>query len=459
MTKVVCIKLHDEFLGELHRGVDFSNIEDNLEKFNFRKCKVGSKNGFYVDETVRNEAYERNIYPEFASLSDLKFFIDALIKIYPEETIKFNKLIKRDGSINYKRAYKAIAPLFLEHAKKSYDYYYSHDSEYEFVEKYDSDYESMENYDDSDGISMLLYKPGGFFKEHTDTPIGRKFATTLIFIPTKNLEGGDLVLKTSADTIYDPDNFLVVCNDEVRLKVSELKSPVLISFWITIPHSVEHVKSGNRICLKLPQNIPAGAQYFSETKVCLNDEIFKKSIIEGYHQQIEKLKAQIDELNAKIDNVDVETPMSHYLLDKLSKNDFCGMIILKSGPSIDSKFVGMEKILPSLEEFEIRFVQKVVQMYQFVDIITLRARRKRIPYSYNYSYSEDVECQMTNPGVGELEFWSVAKNSNILYFIDPDKNSIGTRTCTSLGYNDSNYCGFDEVKVYALVIHGKKSLL
>jgi hypothetical protein len=220
-----------------------SDSGDYVGDVKWSKCKVGSLEGLKVDDNVRYNTFERKAEPKFEMYPNgycmggsgydretEKSAMELLAKLYP-------KAILDAHNSQYDRLHELLIPhltyCFVGGYRSRYLY---HNNEYTGA---------------SSSISLLLYKKGGFFKEHSDTPVKRKFATTLVMIPTKGLVGGDLVLRVLQEDVYDPDGILVRDGDRVRLKVDQLTTPVLISFCVKIPHEVEVVQEGYRLCLKM----------------------------------------------------------------------------------------------------------------------------------------------------------------------------------------------------------------
>lgn len=504
-----------------------SDISPYLTKeMKFFKCKVGSIKGLEVNEAVRHEAYEKRADPVFNCPSEMrqKIYL-ALKKLYPEDILKFQKIIteeeaavhhkdsyaERDKNCAIDRAHVMVTPHIYYHSLVGRSRY-----DFEYDERYgcsdDEDYGEVDrdHLVPSHAVNLLLYKTGGFFKEHSDSPVSagsdRKFATTLIFIPTK-MKGGDLVL-TPKGGVYDPDNLLVNQDGKVRLRVSELTVPVLISFLIRIPHEVEPVTEGYRLCFKMSQDLPGVTNYFTNTERFdqnINFVAISKLAVESkYMGKIAKLRAKITKIEhqiytlnqkaatrgARIDDFeklikDSETiqemssqdhPIgdSLWILDMLTKNPGNHIIILKSGASSDTRgdddssnsygasveasqtsdYNPILRKLANLSTGEIFFVRKVMELFPYSHIQRVNARRSRVSYNDNMCDQDEVEQRMAKPGKGELMFPSFPKNTKIHYLVNPNDVSIGFRYGTNTEYNDSDYCGYDQVSVYALFVQG-----
>jgi hypothetical protein len=128
-------------------------------------------------------------------------------------------------------------------------------------------YQSEREYEQpDDSCELLVYIKDGMFKEHSDTPVGLKFATTLIVIPT-DFSGGDLILKTTPDKVHDPDGVLIKEGNKIMLSSDAIKVPVLISFQKEIPHEVTKVTKGYRLCFKMSQTLLPIASFFANEKI------------------------------------------------------------------------------------------------------------------------------------------------------------------------------------------------
>lgn len=488
-ASVVCMKLGEELInrityvcdntseGEKHQVtlenageyIPLNTIEGYLpldesdqREILWKKCKVG------------HNAFRTEVDPRFTIEVDLeKRILNGLSKLYPRDILNMSG--NKTTSLK-----NLIMPHIASHMMdgKWHDY---------------GDY-SYHNHEEND-ITFLLHIKGSFSKEHSETPTGRKFATTLIVLPTK-MKGGDLVLRTTMDSVYDPDKQLTQDGDRVRLKVDQITEPVLISFWVKIPHEVEEVIEGYRLCFEMSQSLNSAGLFF------LNDKIFDKIInvdrttieTKKIQNQINRLKDKMVRLQSKIEQLEIELmnlsfppdvvptdlvplsdvvstlatyeyPSHRPLLEKIKNGGDFHLVVLKTGPeemcldgaiSTNRHYIASNKLSESLlsqfDPGEVLFVTEILRLYPYSHIKSVRADRLRIPRSRGMTDPEEVLSLCRKPGTGRLRFPCLEPETQIEYLIDPIKVSIGYRLNAFTGYYGGNYSGYDSVYVYILCV-------
>jgi hypothetical protein len=359
----------------------------------------------------------------------------------------------------------------------------------------------------------LLYKKGAFFKKHTDSRISgpddkhddkyddpdynnpnynrntMNFATVLIFEPTdpenpEKLRGGDLVLDfedldNNKNKIIDPFNILIKEKNQLRLKVSELKEPVIIAFQINIPHEVEVIEEGFRVCHKTNLIIPNGYQYFTNnnmnTNIITNEFILatnrKRTIqkITRYEEKLAKYERKIRQRIAYLENkisvaqIEITDPIFNILSKiELDPRDF-HMVVLPTGvlptgvlptgvlPTGISAYLETD-ILTNMSKKELTLYKEIMIKYPYSTIQPIIATR--IAYGYDelsemYCMEDIDELMLSTPTTGKLTLPSF--DGNVLYFGNPKEQVFGYRTKYYAEYNDSTYNFVDET-VLVIVI-------
>ncbi len=460
---LVCMKLPSNFinnLDDMEKNIPSEDFVEEpeqpslyLEDYNisWKRCKVGSENEYDVNADVRRNTFSTNVRPKFKYNNDTKIkLVETLGRLYSNDD--FEPPIHSDcyGDSVHVKTKKLIIPHFSKFRSRYDDIYEEYGNEAESI---NNDFDDLEEYDSTDSSCKLLcYIKGGFFKPHTDTRIGRKFATTLVMIPNPNLIGGDLVFTIKSESVYDPDGLLEYTSENAKLKVDSLKYPIMISFKVNILHEVTEIISGYRLCLKMVQSMSLIKKYFVNTeKIDVSSE-FKELTqniqIKNYEKQIQELIDKIKELKYKISEINNST----YILNhNINDND---IIILSTGPPLNSKN-GIIKLdqdfLSQLNNAELNFTIEIFKRYPYSTIRILSGKRNRIAYG-TYFDEDEVLSLCKNPGKGWVNLYGFDKNNTLKYFDHPFKISVGTRVEPISKYNDETYSGYDEVDVYAIFV-------
>lgn len=472
-----CVTLYN--IEKFIPGEDF--VEDNSmnqpkryegeHKLLWKHCRVGSKDGELVDMDIRKNTYQVKAKPRFYLRGGVE---DSLKKV-------ISKLYPPEYKMKRKESKKLLIPYITRNDKNSNRYYIDSGSDSDYDSDYVSDYERPEYKSQpfSDDFSLLAYTKGGFFKEHSDTRKGLVFATTLILCPSK-MTGGDLVLRIPSERVYDPDNQLVVDGDFVKLEVSKLIAPVLISFRTSVPHEVKEVTSGFRICLKTSQYLPVISSYFDNVIPYTGEINVGKTMADirmcKYENRLEELKAKRDKLEEQIQtlldkmgSLEDQIQLSDYELvsddeeEKLkcetpiSSIKSNTIVIMTTGPKDYNQSTAINsEFLIHFKENEVKYISEILKKHPLSTIRILRADRPRISYDRGFYYRGEVEDLCSGTGTGYLRTYSLPKKVDVCYFEDPEKVSVGYKIYTNTVYNDDTYCGMDEVMVYALCIQCEK---
>ncbi len=459
--------VHDVTPVNIEKYIPHDNVQeihdkqDNCTNLPWKHCSVGSLAGTSVDTEIRFNTFQVEAKPSF-DLSDAHINLkieNALKLLYPQNILAMSKV----------KLSKLLAP-YLDGPRKYYDSYES-DDDYN-----DRDYDTPEypSQKVTREFILLAYKTGGFFKEHSDSRTGLVFATTLLFCPTK-LTGGDLVLRIPADRVHDPDNLLLFKDDMTILEVGKITAPVLISFRTSVPHQVAEVTSGFRICLKTSQYLPTIATLFDNTvptyldfnvhEIIRTARLYKcKNEIAAYQEKVDKLTTKIKLLTDKMqlledsgedsdedsaEDSDDERPQPLPVANITSNM----IVIMTTGPKQYTKCVEITpELLGKFTTREIAYIHNVIRKYPYSTIRIEYADRPRVSHDLRIYSQNDVENMCNGSGTGDLRIHSLPKHTEVKYFDDPDKVSIGCKQYTRTAYNDTNYSGYDEVLVYALCI-------
>lgn len=469
-----CISLPDDILsviGHSKKKERYTNIDDvplppNNEYW--KPSTVGTKDGIIHDENIRF-SYVGSLYVEFKEyefsqcVELSKKIHDALIRLYPS-TIFDNVITginKRYDNEKIVDKVEYLAP-YLDILK--YDRFSRSDNEVECI------------HDNASIKNILCYTKGGHFKEHTDNNDNLKIATTLIFFPSSNLKGGDLCLRLN--DMYDPENIFVKDGDYFRLKVSEIKTPVLVSFHTNVPHKCEEVIEGYRYCVKASQYLPQHYEYFNNTEPTtipnIKDILYRKNQndIQYWLEKIQEIRRTILELEQKEKDmlqkitsdteVDDNTLTSETveLYNKIENNNSDNiMVIMKSGPqNVDynnsnySKNVDLESVLSSFDYDEIDFIIAMIRKYPLSRLNVVFGKKKIVGFKDDMDDRDQVEelCQMDHVRrIKILDYDGV----NVYYFRDPDYEIIGHVSDYYTEFNDSDaYAGYQYISMYALCI-------
>lgn len=471
--------IHDVTLENIEKfipGEDF--VEDNNmnipkryegeHKLLWKHCRVGTKDGELVDMDVRKNTYHVAADPRFYIKDDVQPRLKEVVsKLYPPEY-----------KIGWKEGNKLLIPYITRNSSYYHSIFYNSDDS-----DYDSDYDTPEYKSQpfSSKFSLLAYTKGGFFKEHSDTRKGLAFATTLILCPSK-MTGGDLVLRIPSERVYDPDNQLVVDGEFVKLEVSKLDVPVLISFRTSVPHEVKEVTSGFRICLKTSQYLPLIASYFDNDIPYTGKLNVGKTMADirmcKYENKLEELKVKRDKLEEqiqtlvdKIGNLEEQMQLSDYELESDDEEDktstICEtpissiksntIVIMTTGPKDSDQSTEINsEFLSQFKEDEVGYISDILKKYPLSTVKILRAVRPRISYNQYFYSNKEVVDLCVGSGTGYLRVYSLPKKVDVCYFEDPEKVLVGYKIYTRTEYNDSTYCGMDEVMVYALCVQCEK---
>lgn len=450
-----------------YRQVEHPITPDNIENYlpgnnsalEWRECQVGSPDSHEVNSNVRNNTFWISADPKFKSDNDLKDTVSNIIrKLYPDPIVQIHLKGKKNVSESIK---KLIVPYMLRKYKIWRDFLDS-DSDSDSDDMFGRDYDHSiieEKWEPNTDAKLLYYSVGGFFREHSDSIVRDKFATTLIFIPT-SMEGGDLRLKIAKDKVYDPDNLLIVDDEHVVLQVSKLKQPTLISFRVQIPHEVTEVTKGYRLCLKFNQCLPPNGRFFNnsiprQSLTDLNSVIYK-SVKTKLGLKRDKLQKKLDRITQKLKELDdnkdlkvVEYPRASKILTRIDDYQESSLVILETGPQEDSSD---PSDLTQFNSGELDFIIKVFDKYPYSSIKFAHGVRDRVPFSSQILDQDQVENLMGNPGLGRIHINGLEPGIKMFYLADPYDISIGHRDHSYTRYNDEYYSGYDWVNLYVLCV-------
>lgn len=123
-------------------------------------------------------------------------------------------------------------------------------------------------------VKVLKYLPGCFFKLHTDTRKGLNHHLTVLILPVKNYEGGELILHTNDGTV------------NITAGPSEW---TLVMFRPDVPHEVTPVTSGVRYVFK--------TDFYSDTCLGNIDRIVSARPVDG-NKLVKKLESYVDNFSS-----------------------------------------------------------------------------------------------------------------------------------------------------------------
>lgn len=460
---VVCLEL-DEIKSDTMKEIAQGNIPEPNKKdmYGFNKwirCKVGSRSGYTVDATVRNGLKRESDNVSIAT-SSVKSIIETLklmypIKLahkYPIEYEGQKRKLEYGQTCEEHEMYSWIWPALEKSVRKKID---GHQYRYYYDRKEDSGKIKL-------GLSTLFYKEEDFFAKHTDSRGYHStiFATILIFYPTPGLEGGDLILYTDS-SVYDPNSILDKSKvGKVRLRVNRLTKPVLIAFQVNVPHEVEVVTAGYRICHKGYTVIPDGFNYFNNTdpnQDMIDGGKILASRSTDIDTRISKLQAKIaklEEQKRQLVQVSSDTLTSLLnedmiaIIGKIEESDqIYHMVVLPTNLSEDTED---SYILGKMTDEELALYNAIKSRYPYTTVKKMLVTRKVFDEDDHYEkiYDRDVlERMAVKPAPGSLELPDF--DGSIHYFGDPNSTIFGYRTDYEIGYNDENY---DQVKETVLIV-------
>lgn len=425
------------------------------KKAGWEESTVGNK--FYkntiINNNVRSSFIKSGCIPGFNVHNRLNIS-KTLSKIYPEFVLdNFRENFPKLGQSN-DVSLKNIAPYFFPDPSSLY---YGN---------------TMDLFD------VLLYTVGGHFREHTDSSGNRKFATTLIFPPQdNNLKGGDLILRVSPREVNDPDKLLFKGKDRVVLSVNNIKDyTVLITFHVSVPHSVNEVQQGYRYCLKTSQYLPKYTEYFNNRckPIYMNPEVLKhKTLVKNKEHELKQLYTKIREAKLELamlrhKNVKVEdlTKEADHIVKSIDKsNEKFHLVVLKTGPKTNDyetiKTLNIKDNFGPLSIEEIDLYITLWRKYPFSPIKTVWGTRM-----FDTSEHEDVfgysrhgmlkssilDCKIREMKLGEIDFSESFDGKSVLCLHQPDYSVVGHQADSVSEYNDQGYDCTQYIVCYGIFV-------
>lgn len=451
----------------------------------WKHSTVGTKRGTKTVKNVRSSYYTR-------SDKGITFQQDPYSSKFNDKTISYDERMDHceavekinqniPGKIN--DMLKHMSHIYSEHVVNSFSFLEKNEY-YDFGKGYDdlrcpNTYYSKTKLDkklislfpfitETYGLTLLCYTEGGRFIKHTDTQTkSNHFATTLLFLPT-NFTGGDLVITCDTDKVHDPCNLLTKGENMVRLKMSEIKEPVLISFRIELPHEVEMVTSGHRMCYKFIQKLPAGTEYFlNDTVTTINlpkSEFIQNILEETNKHKITELKKQIEMLEKEINDI-MDSPTkprnddddlikeTFEKIDESTYNDH--LIVFPAKINKDGIDLNNTEDMVDFSKSELDFIYQLFDKYPCATISIKNGYRERFDFESDYGCrvicKEDAENMLHGEGYGDIYF-NDYNGKSIVYFGDPTYESFGYKKESSTRYNDEAYAGYDYVRVAVIYL-------
>ncbi|AYV82165.1 MAG: hypothetical protein Homavirus12_9 [Homavirus sp.] len=434
----------------------------------WRQCRVGSSQSYKVDPNIRM-GFSRDYTGVNVTSSSWDTIIDALVSMYPIKLRqKRPKGEEHDDYINYRFN-------LLNHEGKSWIWPKLAKS---IKKKQENSYNSWKpTKEKEDGkitytpeLTTLFYQQGDFFAKHTDSRRGEgdtNFATVLLFEPTaeSKLEGGDLVLDIGSESfVHDPHSILVGDDKDgnrIRLRVDQLKTPVLIAFQTNVPHEVEPVRAGYRICHKGNLIIPDGFSYFTNTtpnKIQIDDTSIARIKNQQLEDRILLLEREIAGLREQMGKNIISTGLlespiiSEYatrILQEINESELpCHMVVLPTNLESESDDIDP---LSKMSTNELVLLNEIMKAYPYSTIQKITATRRVFDENQLINvYDEDtVEKLAKHPAPGWLSM--PAFDGKVYYLGDPDVEIFGYRTHYNAEYNDSTYDYIDDVVLLTVI--------
>lgn len=414
-------------------------------------CTVGSSTGLKENNKVRSgQILSHNSITVSAPWQSV---IEELEKMYPCPILpqkENNNYSSRKVAEYVKKAWFWPALHYiLDHKAR----YYSGPSEKD---------ENMVKF----STDTLLYQAGDFFAKHVDSRRNENdlgFATVLLFEPVAGLVGGDLVLDIDQSLVYDPNNLLIKENGQVRFSVANLTGPVMLAFQINVPHEVELITAGYRLCHKSRLILPGGSHFFNNkvlTPVISADTI--KSIkIQQLQSKIDHLHAEIARLQLAIKNInmvqeegeeeedDEYNEVADDIMDAIAlapnKNH---MIVLAT--NLGSKKNDINP-LDKMNNEELQLYKDIVDLYPYSALRTVPATRRVFEEDQlrNIYDEENVDKMSANPIPGKITMPDF--DGQVHFLGDPEVEVFGYRTSVYSAYNDSTYDYIDDVILLTVI--------